>query len=331
MRLSRSPLKHNLVVSTEEIVVGDNRGSVYYYVVEWPDTWEIARDMWPGTVYLIGKMCLHNQQICGFAWSGDGKLLASGSDDNFCCTVDVDKFLADIKRHNKVGDLADDEQDHDAERSSQFRAHKSPNVSMRRHRPVNAQRRSFEGIFTRLPGTEQHRWLHEAAVKAIAFCPWRKDLVATGGGTHDHCIHFYRTSSGAALASISVSAQVTSLIWSTTRREIAVTFGYAEPEHPIRIAIFTWPGCHQVAAIPWERGFRALHAVSCPSPIEIAPSFAAQRQSRDNGCIVVACSDRTLKFYELWPTGPRIAAGRTGPRHIREISEGIQGGGEVIR
>lgn len=104
----------------------------------------------------------------------------------------------------------------------------------------------------RLVGERQakHRWVHGAAVKAIAFCPWREGLVATGGGSHDKCIHFWHTTSGAALATISVHSQVTSLIWSTTRREIAATFGYAQPEHPYRIAVFSWPGCQQVAAIP---------------------------------------------------------------------------------
>lgn len=96
----------------------------------------------------------------------------------------------------------------------------------------------------------KHRWEHTAAVKAIAFCPWRNGLVATGGGSRDKCIHFYHTTSGVALATIAVHAQVTSLIWSTTRREIAATFGYAQPDHPYRIAIFSWPECRQVAAIP---------------------------------------------------------------------------------
>ncbi|KAL1883958.1 hypothetical protein Daus18300_000066 [Diaporthe australafricana] len=96
----------------------------------------------------------------------------------------------------------------------------------------------------------KHRWEHTAAVKAIAFCPWREGLVATRGGSHDKCIHFFHTTSGVALATIAVHAQVTSLIWSTTRREIAATFGYAQPDHPYRIAIFSWPQCQQVAAIP---------------------------------------------------------------------------------
>lgn len=33
---------------------------------------------------------------------------------------------------------------------------------------------------TPLEGGEKHRWAHGAAVKAIAFCPWQKSLLATG-------------------------------------------------------------------------------------------------------------------------------------------------------
>jgi WD40 repeat protein len=100
------------------------------------------------------------------------------------------------------------------------------------------------------PGSEKHRWVHTAAVKAIAFCPWQDALVATGGGSNDKCIHFFHTTSGAALATIAVHAQVTSLMWSATRREICATFGYAQPDHRFRIAVFSWPECQQVAAVP---------------------------------------------------------------------------------
>ena len=61
--------------------------------------------------------------------------------------------------------------------------------------------------------------------------------MAIGGGSNDRCIHFYHTVSGACLATIDCAAQVTSLVWSTTRRQIAATFGFAQPEHPFRIAV----------------------------------------------------------------------------------------------
>lgn len=198
----------------------------------------------------------------------------------------------------------------------------------------------------------KHKWEHTAAVKAIAFCPWREGLVATGGGSHDKCIHFYHTTSGVALATIAVHAQVTSLIWSTTRREIAATFGYAQPDHPYRIAVFSWPECRQVAAIPWDGEHRALYAIPYPQgPPDYRAARNATGRARDHdrerrerhkrrnrtaaeGCIVVAASDESIKFHEVWSGGKKATvggAGLLGGSDILEDLEGIDKEGEVIR
>lgn len=47
------------------------------------------------------------------------------------------------------------------------------------------------------------------------------------------------------------------------------TFGYAQPEHDIRIAVFAWPSCECVVSIPWEKKpngevGRALWAIPYP-------------------------------------------------------------------
>lgn len=198
----------------------------------------------------------------------------------------------------------------------------------------------------------KHRWEHTAAVKAIAFCPWRDGLVATGGGSHDKCIHFYHTTSGVTLATIAVHAQVTSLIWSSTRREIAATFGYAQPDHPYRIAVFSWPECRQVAAIPWEGEHRALYAISYPQgPPDYRAARKATGRARDReqerrdgekrqnrtameGGIVVAASDESIKFHEVWFGGKKATVGGSGllgGSDILEDLEGIDKEGDVIR
>ena len=185
-------------------------------------------------------------------------------------------------------------------------------------------------------GSEKHRWRHAAAVKAIAFCPWREGLIATGGGSNDKCIHFYHTTSGAALATISVAAQVTSLIWSKTRREIAATFGYAQPDHPYRIAVFSWPDCRQVAAVPWEGEHRALYAVAYPGGPSDTYRTKERLKSRtaEEGCVVVASSDESVKFHEVWLAGRKATAlgsGVLAGSDILEMEEGIDKEGDVIR
>jgi hypothetical protein len=158
-------------------------------------------------------------------------------------------------------------------------------------------------------------------------------LIATGGGLRDKCIHFFHTGSGAALATIAVSAQVTSLVWSTTRREIAATFGYSHPEHPFRVAIFSWPDCTQVAAIPYNQGLRALYAIPYPPCTPEGRAIPLGRASQV-GCLVVAASDKSVKFHEVWPNERKSTTGGPGTlarSDILEYLEGIDKEGDVIR
>ncbi|EDN94789.1 hypothetical protein SS1G_10664 [Sclerotinia sclerotiorum 1980 UF-70] len=245
---------------------------------------EVTRDGWSGSMTLIARISIHTQQICGLSFSTDGSSFATGGNDNLCC----------LFRTNEVTRPSRDQLGTTEE---VFLA----TAGMRRIHSVTGQNRVKEIT----SGAEKHRWIHGAAVKAIAFCPWRDGLIATGGGSNDKCIHFFHTSSGACLATISVAAQVTSLIWSTTRREIAATFGYAQPEHPYRIAVFSWPDCKQVAAIPWEGEHRALFAIPYPGgPNESHSSREGGRamsRTAQEGCLVVASSDESVKFHEVWP------------------------------
>jgi meiosis-specific APC/C activator protein AMA1 len=119
---------------SEELLVGDENGAVYYYRVDWNGPEE---DSPPAPVdclmTLICKFQPHTQQICGLAWSLDGMQFATGGNDNLACLFDVDTIF----EHALLG------------------------------RPSDAPLHRYE-------------WRHGAAVKAIAFCPWQKSLLATG-------------------------------------------------------------------------------------------------------------------------------------------------------
>ncbi|KAH8694836.1 WD40-repeat-containing domain protein [Ilyonectria robusta] len=241
LRQSKNPFNPGVLVQTEDLVVGDEMGTLYYYVVEWPMGSEVSASAWPGAVSLVAKITIHSQQICGLAWAPDGKLFTSGGNDNLCCLFEVDRILeqsliypAQNENHNPprpepfslgVGSDAGEE----ASLYSYNTAAPNPNIRADENiSEVETFRTSLDSLRHLGSGLERHRWVHGAAVKAMAFCPWRRGLLATGGGSNDKCIHFFHTTSGTALATISVSAQVTSLIWSTTRREIAATFGWRQ-------------------------------------------------------------------------------------------------------
>src|SRR5690606_10553461 len=55
---------------------------------------------------------------------------------------------------------------------------------------------------------------HNAAVRALAWCPWQSSLLASGGGTADRSIKFWNTSTGSCINSIDTKSQVCSIIWS---------------------------------------------------------------------------------------------------------------------
>ncbi|PYI02197.1 WD40 repeat-like protein [Aspergillus sclerotiicarbonarius CBS 121057] len=338
----------NVEVDVEDLAVGDDLGNVWYYSVEWPDGEDPDQYDWNGAMILLAKISAHTQQICGITWSPDGSYLATGGNDNCCLLFDLHDIL-----------------------------------------PSREYKPSSQGC-----PSHQHRLAHSAAVKAIAFAPWQPSLLATGGGSNDRAIHFYHAPTGACLATINVYAQVTSLIWSRTRREIVATFGFAQPEHPFRIAVFAWPSCAQIAAIPWgphgsswdspENDLlvdcgRALCAVSYPGrprdsedrnpdhedqsstsgvmhdrlarPSRSEPSrrsagrAVVQPRAKEGGlwcsrtvqegCIIVASSDQSVKFHEVWSGPKRSTAVVAGPLGGCGILEGLEGleilGDEIIR
>ncbi|TKA32770.1 hypothetical protein B0A50_00995 [Salinomyces thailandicus] len=307
----------SMPVTTEELLVGDEEGHVYFYAIEWPT--QDQRDLfaWHGSMTLLARIACHTQQVCGLAWSPDGDFFATGGNDNQLFLFETKKILKPAARSRGDSDATVNVRSGD-DNSSDI--------------PVTGQGE----VLSITPGQERHVFALNAAVKAIAFAPWQPSLIAAGGGSNDRCIHFFHTFSGAALATIDCHAQVTSLIWSEQRREIAATFGFAQPEHSYRVAVFTWPRCRMVVGIPWYSEERALYAVAYPKGplggVEGRQSGDAGRvdsegrpwygkRTREEGCLVVATSDASIKFHEIWPEkaeGKKSAVGWLGGSQILE-------------
>lgn len=317
-RPSRNPCRSRpLPESTEELLVGDRAGQVWYYSVEWPERWEVLRDNWGGEMILLAVINVHKESICGLTWSRTGSQFATGGNDNLCFLFDSAKIGDRWAR--AVRDLA---------RAGESSADSDS---------------STDGVYFPFAvpaavelgqGDERHKWVHKAAVKAIAFCPWQDSLIATGGGFYDRRIHFHHTLSGTTLATIDVSAQVTSLVWSSTRREIAATLGFSRTAHPYRVAVFSWPACHLITAIPWAGDLRALHAIAYPLESSDTQRSEVDYRNRKAECIVVVSSKEDLRFYDLWPPTEKsvvCGVGMLGGSDILEHISGIDKDVGVIR
>ena len=53
---------------------------------------------------------------------------------------------------------------------------------------------------------------HQAAVKAVAWCPWQSGVLASGGGTADRCIRTWNCNTGNLLNTVDTKSQVSSLM-----------------------------------------------------------------------------------------------------------------------
>lgn len=323
-------------VLTEELLIGDEVGHIYFYSIEWPSETQSALFGWHGAMTLLARLTIHTQQICGLAWATDGTLFASGGNDNNCFLFETKRIFQSNHNHEST--------------SATLGVREGPNGES-----IYSVTNRFGPVIHLSHTVAKHKWTLNAAVKAMAFCPWQRGLIAIGGGSNDRCIHFYHTRSGTCLASIDCAAQVTSLVWSQTRREIAATFGFAQPDHPYRVAVFAWPSCEQVVAVPWWDESRALCAVAYPGGPTSGPQADEGRDggrargedgiwcSRgvEEGCIVVAASDMAIRFHEIWTdrrgsvgSGGLLGSGAAGLLGGSDILEGLHGIGResaVIR
>ncbi|KAJ3086021.1 hypothetical protein HK102_013592, partial [Quaeritorhiza haematococci] len=115
---------------------------------------------------------------------------------------------------------------------------------------------------------------HTSAVRAVSFCPWQRNLLATGGGVDDQKIRFYNTETGALLKVIDTGSQVCSILWSRAYRELVSTHDLPKDQ----IVLWSYPSLQKVAVLPGHTT-RPLHMAMSP----------------DGQSIVTAGGDENLK------------------------------------
>ncbi|TMW66248.1 hypothetical protein Poli38472_004013 [Pythium oligandrum] len=130
---------------------------------------------------------------------------------------------------------------------------------------------------------------HTAAVKAIAWCPWERNLLATGGGTADRTIKFWNTSNGALLNSVDTGSQVCSLLWSTSEKELLSSHGYSQNE----LCLWKYPSMAKVKELTGHTS-RVLHLAASP----------------DGSTVVSGAADETLRFWKVF--GSNRKASKSG-------------------
>lgn len=122
---------------------------------------------------------------------------------------------------------------------------------------------------------------HEAAVKAIAWSPHTRGLLASGGGTQDRKIRFWSTITNTALAVVDTGSQVCNLAWSKNVNEIVSTHGYSQHQ----IIVWKYPTLSKVVTLTGH-SYRVLYLAMSPS----------------GETIVTGAGDETLRFWNVFPS-----------------------------
>lgn len=69
---------------------------------------------------------------------------------------------------------------------------------------------------------------HIAAVKAVAWCPWQYNILATGGGTADRTIRIWNGGDGSNLQCVDTGSQVCAIQWSNHYKELVSSHGFSD-------------------------------------------------------------------------------------------------------
>ena len=126
------------------------------------------------------------QEVCSLKYSNEGDLLASGGNDNIA-------YIWDIRNlKNNIFNFL-------------FNENSNNNYEAKPYCINN---------------------LHQAAVKAMNWCPWKRHVLATGGGSKDKSIKIYSCDNNKLIKNINTGSQVCSLLWNEKEKEIISSHGY---------------------------------------------------------------------------------------------------------
>ncbi|KAJ2456214.1 substrate-specific activator of APC-dependent proteolysis [Coemansia sp. RSA 2336] len=184
----------------------------------------------------------HSQEVCGLKWSPDRTQLASGGNDNMLLIWDTRFTPLDSRVSSYHPDIA----------------------------PGS---RVFRRPLFRLDA-------HVAAVKALAWSPTQRGLLASGGGTEDRCIKFWDTHAGQSISSFDTRSQVCNLSWAHDGSEIVSSQGYSDNH----VIVWRYPAMQPVSVLTGHTR-RVLYMAHSP----------------DGKTIATAAGDETIRFWEVFP------------------------------
>ncbi|KAJ3043637.1 ubiquitin-protein transferase activating protein [Rhizophlyctis rosea] len=124
---------------------------------------------------------------------------------------------------------------------------------------------------------------HGSAVRAMAWCPWESNVLATGGGLGDRTIRIFNSNSGKCLTSVETGSQVCALVWSKAYKELLSSHSLASDQ----LVLWNYPSMTKTTTLVGHT---------------VRPLFMAL--SPDGQTVVTGAGDENLRFWKCFETKP---------------------------
>jgi cell division cycle protein 20 (cofactor of APC complex) len=133
---------------------------------------------------------------------------------------------------------------------------------------------------------------HTAAVKAIAWCPWQSNILATGGGTADGKIHIWNIYNGSVVQSQDARSQISCLLWSKQYKELVSSHGFQQNQ----LTIWKYPEMSKVCDLTGHTN-----------------RILMMSMSPDEETIASVSADETLRLWKCFPADERAKKSKETP------------------
>merc|ERR1712112_808395 len=135
---------------------------------------------------------------------------------------------------------------------------------------------------------------HQSAVKAVSWCPWQNNVLATAGGTVDRTVRIWNTASMTQLQSFDTGSQVSSIAWNSEYKEMITGHGFSHNQ----LTVWRYPTMAKVADLSGHTS-RVLLLATSP----------------DNSTVASVAADETIRLWKIWPAMKERKVGKTGKSH----------------
>ena len=120
--------------------------------------------------------------------------------------------------------------------------------------------------------------LHKSAIKAMAWCPWKRHLLATGGGVNDKSIKFFLCDIGKLNKCVNTGSQVCALLFNNKEQEVISAHGFNKNQ----ITIWNFKNMKKICELNGHKN-RVLYLTMSP----------------DEKYICSGSGDETLRFWRI--------------------------------